>query len=83
MNKSYRESVFTPLRIQTAIRISDYGVLKLGSLRERQKIGAPYQELGTSASGKEVLQGLFNTHLSGCSRKGIVDSRGQQDCENF
>jgi len=70
-----RKSVFTPFRIQTTLWISGWGVLKLGSLRERKKIEAAYQELGTSASGTEVLQGLINAHLSGCSRKGIVDSR--------
>jgi hypothetical protein len=72
---SYRNSEFTPFRIQTTLWISGWGVLKLGSLRDREKIEAAYQELGTSASGTEVLQGLINAHLSGCSRKGIVDSR--------
>ena len=71
----YRKSVFTPFRIHTTLWISRWGVLKLGSLKGRKKIEVAHQELGTSASDTEVLQGLINGHLSWCSRKRIVDSR--------
>jgi len=39
---SYRNSVFTPFRLQTTLCISGWGVLKLGSLRGRRKIEMAY-----------------------------------------